>query len=91
MASADHGGKLGGHVEIDETYFGGKEKLKDVRNESHWGHFKRSIAGTHVTVSQKHLWKYIAEFTYRRNYRLSHTEMFTRLVAAFALPRLLES
>lgn len=174
MASADHGGKLGGHVEIDETYFGGKEKLKDIRKkgskktvilgmaerdgklravpvrnnwlstiepivkenivkgatvstdehggyndltlsgykhgtvrhskeeyvsgihhtntiESHWGHFKRSVAGTHVTVSQKHLWKYIAEFTYRRNYRLSHSQMFNRLVAAFALPRLQET
>jgi hypothetical protein len=59
--------------------------------ESHWGHFKRSVAGTHVTVSQKHLWKYIAEFTYRRNYRLSHTMMFNRLVAAFALPSLAET
>lgn len=179
MASADHGGKLSGHIEIDETYFGGKQKIgkrseknkkktwyanktiilgmaeRDgklragpVRNnwlstiepivrenvekgstvttdehggyndlhrlglehdtvahskgeyvrgihhtntiESHWGHFKRSVAGTHVTVSQKHLWKYIAEFTYRRNYRLSHWTMFNRLVAAFALPRLVE-
>jgi transposase len=59
--------------------------------ESHWGHFKRSVAGTHVTVSQKHLWKYIAEFTYRRNYRLSHSMMFNRLVAAFALPCLAET
>jgi len=42
-------------------------------------------------VSQKHLWKYIAEFTYRRNYRLSHTMMFNRLVAAFALPSLAET
>jgi predicted RNA-binding Zn-ribbon protein involved in translation (DUF1610 family)/transposase-like protein len=59
--------------------------------ESHWGHFKRCVAGTHVSVSQKHLWKYIAEFTYRRNYRLSHSAMFNRLVSAFALPRLQEN
>jgi hypothetical protein len=59
--------------------------------ESHWGHFKRSVARTHVTVSQKHLWKYIAEFTYRRNYRSSHSHMFNRLVSAFALPRLQET
>ena len=59
--------------------------------ESHWGHFKRSVSGTHVTVSQKHLWKYIAEFTYRRNYRESHTMMFNRLVSAFALPKMIEA
>lgn len=56
--------------------------------EGHWSHFKRSIKGTHVHISGKHLWKYAAEFSYRRNFRASHTGMFNRLVAAFALPRL---
>lgn len=72
-----------------EEYVSGIHHTNTI--ESHWGHFKRSVAGTHVTVSQKHLWKYIAEFTYRRNYRLSHSQMFNRLVAAFALPRLQET
>lgn len=53
--------------------------------EGHWSHFKRAIKGTHVHISGKHLWKYAA---YRRNYRFSHAGMFSRLVAAFALPRL---
>lgn len=56
--------------------------------EGHWSHFKRAIKGTHVHISGKHLWKYAAEFSYRRNYRGSHTAMFNRLVSAFALPRL---
>jgi transposase-like protein len=56
--------------------------------EGHWSHFKRAIKGTHVSISPKHLWKYCAEFNYRRNYRASHAFMFARLVSAFALPRL---
>lgn len=56
--------------------------------EGHWSQLKRSIKGTHVHISAKHAWKYIGEFNYRRNYRISHTVMFNRLVAAFALPRL---
>jgi transposase len=56
--------------------------------EGYFGHFKRSVRGTHVHISTKHMWKYVAEFTYRRNFRGSHSVMFDRLVAAFALPRL---
>jgi transposase len=59
--------------------------------EGHWSHFKRAIKGTHVHISGKHLWKYCAEFNYRRNYRSSQQFMFDRLVAAFALPRLQDS
>ena len=59
--------------------------------EGHWSHFKRSIKGTHVHISAKHLWKYAAEFSYRRNYRQSHALMFDRLVSAFALPRLADA
>ena len=59
--------------------------------EGHSGHFKRAVRGTHVHISAKHMWKYVAEFTYRRNYRHSQQFMFDRLVAAFALPRLQES
>ena len=59
--------------------------------EGHWSQLKRSIRGTHVHVSAKHLWKYVSEFSYRRNFRHSHEGMFNRLVAAFSLPRLAES
>jgi len=67
------------------------EKIHTNTIEGHWGHFKRAVRGTHVHISAKHMWKYVAEFTYRRNYRGSHEVMFNRLVAAFALPRLQES
>ena len=173
MAAADHGGKLSGHVEVDETLLGGKlrhhgpgqhrhkkttvfgmverggklragpvpdetiytieptilenvewgstitsdghlaysdlgrtyvhgvvnhsanEYVRGIHHtntiEGHWSQFKRAVKGTHVHISSKHMWKYCAEFNYRRNYRLSHSAMFSRLVAAFALPRLQET
>jgi transposase len=56
--------------------------------EGHWARLKLSIRGTHVHVSAKHLWKYVGEFSYRRNMRHSHEAMFRRLVSAFSLPRL---
>lgn len=59
--------------------------------EGHWAQLKRSIRGTHVHVSGKHLWKYVSEFSYRRNYRADHRGMFNRLVDAFSLPRLQET
>lgn len=175
MASADHGGALSGHVEVDETWVGGANRkggkgqgkrrskktivmgmverdgklragplpddtkftlepviLENVKwgstittdghlaysdlgltyqhtainhaageyargihhtntIEGHWSQFKRAVKGTHVHISAKHAWKYIGEFNYRRNYRESHSFMFDRLVAAFALPRLQET
>ena len=56
--------------------------------ESHWSLFKRAVKGTHVHISAKHAWKYVSEFSYRRNMRHSHWAMFNLLVHAFALPRL---
>jgi len=56
--------------------------------EGHWSQLKRSIKGTHVHVSAKHLWKYVSEFSYRRNMRTSHTAMFDRLIVALQWPRL---
>jgi transposase len=58
--------------------------------EGHWSQLKRSIHGTHVHVSAKHLWKYVSEFSYRRNFRDCHSTMFNRLILAFALPRVVE-
>lgn len=171
MASADHKGPLGGHVEIDETFVGGhqsrhvrrtkgdnktmvmgiverdgsvragpildatarvleatvalnvargstistdewrgynrltemsythgtvnhsaKEYVRGIHHtntlEGHWSLLKRAIKGTHVHVSAKHLWKYVNEFSYRRNMRHSQAAMFDRLVSALSLPRL---
>lgn len=72
-----------------------KEYVKGIHHtntiEGHWSHFKRSVAGTHIHISAKHMWKYVSEFSYRYNYRYSHTVMFNRLIGAFALPRLEET
>ena len=59
--------------------------------DGHWSQLKRSISGTHVHVSSKHLWKYVAEFSYRRNFRSSRRLMFDRLLASFSQPRLAET
>jgi transposase len=56
--------------------------------EGHWSLLKRAIAGTHTHVSAKHLWKYVAEFTYRRNMRHSHWLMFDHLLISVSRPRL---
>ena len=69
-----------------------KEYVRGIHHvnslESHWSLFKRAIKGTHVHISSKHAWKYVSEFSYRRNMRHSHWSMFNLLVHAFALPRL---
>jgi transposase-like protein len=61
-----------------------------VKGETHtnsienlWGQLKRSIKGTHIHVSKKHLPKYLGEFEYRFNMRHRPQEMFDRLLAAF--------
>jgi transposase len=56
--------------------------------EGHWSHFKKAIRSTHIHVSGKHLWKYVAEFSYRRNMRHSHALMFDHLLVSVSRPRL---
>ncbi len=56
--------------------------------EGYWSRLKNSIRGTHVHVSSKHLWAYVAEFSYRYNMRKEPALMFDRLVASLSLPRL---
>lgn len=51
--------------------------------EGFWSHIKRSIKGTHVHVSQKHLPKYLGEFEFRYNMRSTPWLMFSRLLASF--------
>lgn len=50
--------------------------------ESFWRLFKKSIAGTHIHVSQKHMNRYLGEFTFRSNHRQMENAMFDLLVAA---------
>ena len=51
--------------------------------EGFWSQLKRSIRGTHVHVSAKHLPKYLGEFEYRFNMRHFPEVMFERLLMAF--------
>ena len=48
--------------------------------ESFWAILKRSIRGTHIHVSKKHLPKYLGEFEYRYNLRKSPELMFDLLL-----------
>lgn len=54
--------------------------------EGHWSLLKRAIRGTHTHVSPKHLWKYVCEFSYRRNMRHSHWLMFDHLLVSISKP-----
>jgi hypothetical protein len=56
--------------------------------EGYWSRLKNSIKGTHVHLSEKHLWKYVSEFSYRYNMRKQPQEMFNRMILAVSLPRL---
>jgi len=51
--------------------------------EGFWSHLKKSINGTHIHVSRKHLPKYLAEFEFRYNMRDTAAVMFNRLLLAF--------
>ena len=50
--------------------------------ESFWSLFKRSVKSTHIHVSQKHMDKYLDEFTFRSNHRLMRNAMFDLLIGA---------
>ena len=51
--------------------------------EGFWSQIKRSIRGTHIHVSRKHLPKYLGEFEYRWNLRHAPETMFARLLMSF--------
>jgi len=50
--------------------------------ESFWHLFKASVAGTHIHISQKHLDRYLGEFSFRSNFRQMRNAMFDLLIAA---------
>ena len=51
--------------------------------EGFWSMLKRSIRGTHIHVSRKHLPKYLGEFEFRWNSRHAPETMFERLLMSF--------
>jgi len=54
--------------------------------EGFWSHFKKAISGTHISISKKHLIKYIKEFEYRYNSRENPHQMFDELISSFVSP-----
>jgi transposase-like protein/predicted RNA-binding Zn-ribbon protein involved in translation (DUF1610 family) len=52
--------------------------------EGFWSLLKRSIKGTHVHVSKRHLAKYLAEFEFRWNLRADPNAMFPLLLKRLA-------
>lgn len=64
-----------------------------VRGETHtntieafWLWFKRGVNGTHVSISETHMPKYLREFEYRFNLRKRPDLMFPLLLASFPKP-----
>lgn len=77
------------HLGYDHQTVNHSEK-EYVRGDVHtntlegvWSHIKRSIRGTHIGVSAKHLPKYLGEFEFRYNLRHAPELMFARLMASF--------
>jgi transposase-like protein len=64
-----------------EEYVRGIHHVNGI--EGAWSIVKRSIRGTHVHVSRKHLWKYLGEFEFRYNMRKKPEAMFSRLLLSF--------
>lgn len=52
--------------------------------EGFWSQLKRSINGTHIHVSRKHLSKYLGEFEFRHNRRHRPETMIGELMGAFS-------
>ena len=51
--------------------------------EGFWRHLKKSIEGTHTSVSAKHLGTYAKEFEYRFNRRNAPASMLPELLSVF--------
>lgn len=56
------------------------------RIEGFWSHLKRGLSSTHVSVSPKHLQKYVNEFAFRYNNRHAPADMFQRMLAQISKP-----
>ena len=48
--------------------------------ESFWGHFKKSVSGTHKVISKKYLQSYLDGFVWHRNNRHNDRERFAVLL-----------
>ena len=75
------------HKTVDHSkkeYVGGEGQTTNAI-EGYFSQLKRTINGTHIWVSPKHLDKYAKECEYRYNRRHKPDSMFTELVSTFPL------
>jgi transposase-like protein len=75
---ARHGYEHGAVNHSAEEWVRGKHHVQGL--EGFWSLIKRSIKGTHVHVSRRHLAKYLAEFEFRWNLRRNPAGMFPLLL-----------
>ncbi len=67
---------------FQEEYVGPKGETTNSI-EGFFSQLKRTIAGTHIYVSDKHLWKYAKECEYRFNRRMEPELMLSGLLLRF--------
>ncbi len=63
-----------------KEYVRGEHHVNNV--ESFWNLFKTSVRSTHIHVSQKHMNRYLREFSFRSNHRERGNLMFDLVVSA---------
>ncbi len=78
---ARHGYRHGTVNHSADEWVNGDTHVNSI--EGFWSQLKRSIRGTHVHVSRKHLPKYLGEFEFRYNMRRHPEMMFARLLLSF--------
>jgi len=71
-------------VDHDAGEYVSKDGASTNGIEGFWAQLKRSINGTHIHVSQKHLAKYLGEFEFRHNRRNRPETMIAELMTSFA-------
>jgi transposase len=72
------------HSAKEWSYYDYRTGAKHHTNsvEGFWRHFKASVRGTHIHISQKHMAKYLSEFSYRANNVARRNAMFDHLIAS---------
>lgn len=70
-------------VNHSEGEYATPEGVSTNQIESFFNHLKKSIAGTHTSVSHKHLERYVKEFEYRFNRRMRPETMLSELLSRF--------
>ncbi len=68
----------------EKEYVRGEAHTNNI--EAFWSNLKRGIQGTYISVSKKHLQKYLWEFEYRHNLRHAPHLMLPCLMVGFARP-----